>query len=239
MAVCKDRGAALLEAELEDVGLGERVRGSLLAQAVFLSLMDGQQARVDLRPFGSRVLAFNHLEELPECDLLFPVRSNPFSRQTLPDANVELALLFGGYVCVVQEIVGIGVEHAVGEDCRGQTHLPAQQRLQTAGRPGVAGCLVDVLGTYGRIEAACFTGHLLADGRKTVVQQQSKVLVLEIECASAKALKSKGQPFPQSSPARVRAWRTTQIPFNALQELFQASFPGDLLGNGECPWKWR
>src|SRR5271165_1044454 len=78
----------------------------------------------------------------------------PPAAQALAEPLAEMKFLRSGQVRMVEIIVAIGVEEAVGQDRWSEFHWLAEQRLQAARGPRIAAGLESVGHAEGRVETA-------------------------------------------------------------------------------------
>ncbi|OGD09328.1 MAG: hypothetical protein A2Y86_09015 [Candidatus Aminicenantes bacterium RBG_13_62_12] len=115
VAVGEDGRSALFQADGQDV-LGSRGgRHALLEEALDLGVVDRQQGLINAGEIGPRIAAFDELDEVAE--LLLPRRVRALLRAFEPGLELgDKGELFGfGCPRVVEHVIQIGVDHAVGE----------------------------------------------------------------------------------------------------------------------------
>ena len=92
-------------------------------------------------------------------------------------------------------------------------HALAQQRLETAGSPGIAAGREDVRDAYGRIEASGLPRQIRADGRKPASEQQGEMAIVQVQTGLGKLPKSFGEAFPRQ-PTRMASMDDVRTMFD-------------------------
>ena len=236
VSIRQDRGATFREDERQHVS---RFAGTVQAEAVFLRPMNCQQALQDLGPPGTGVVLLDHLDEPPDGALAFIGRGRSLPGQPPAEAGAETELVPGRNGCVVQVVVGVGIEHAVGEDGRRQAHPPAQQHLQAASGPGVAAGLQDVGGAHPRIETPGLARQAGPDGRKPAGQQHLQVPILQPQGRPPELGEGGGDPLVSGRAFRPRARQSLQLSLHPAEEPLELAFRGGLLGGRKSAAKNR
>jgi hypothetical protein len=142
-----------------------------LGDTLLLRLMDGEETIEYLRVTLARVLVFDELDQFPDGMLTRVVGGRHLTAQTLAEAFTELEFVVGGQVWVVEIVVAVGIEEAVGEQGRSEFHRLAEKGLQAAGGPGIAAGLNGVGHAEGGVKAARIPRELSADGQKFVGEE--------------------------------------------------------------------
>ena len=201
--------------------------------------MNGRQALEDVRVLDAWILPFDHADKPPDGFLAVVRRGDGLTGQTTPEPAAETDFRIARDGRIVQVVVRVRVEHAVREDRGRQPHLPPQQHLKGARRPGVAAGLENIRSCDGGIEAPRLARQGGADGRKPLAQQQIDMAVLEFEAARGEALKGGRNPAVSGCPLRPGARQAAHLGPQAFQKLQQGSLSFLLLVLGVGPFERR
>ncbi len=143
--------------------------------------MNGEKALEDLRIGGAVVLVLDHRDQAPDRLLVGIARGDRLAAEPPLEAVVEGALGFLGDRGVVEEVVGRGVEQAVGEDRRGEPHREAEHHLGARHRPDVSTGLGDVFAAHRGVEPSCLPGELPRRLREAALEERVQVPIFEVE----------------------------------------------------------
>ena len=151
-----------------------------LREASLLRLMDGEKTFKHLGIICAGILVFNELNHCPYSGFTRVVCGEVLAAQTPAEAFTEVELLGCGQARVVEIIVAVGIEEAVGEDGGGELDGEIEKRLEAARRPGIAAGLNCVGYREGGIEGARPAGKL-SSGREEMAGKQIERGVIEIK----------------------------------------------------------
>jgi len=154
------------------------------------------------------------------------------SRQAGAEARIEGQLVSRGDRRIVEVIVAVGIEHAVGEDRRRDTHGDAQQQLQEVSRPDVAAGLIDVLARDHGIEAVGHPGKLSRRFEKPAVQERVQCALVSLHCFPYDIPQGQTDAHPHGPLLRFGLRRAFQFGGHCCKEVVQMPFVGSLRAAG-------
>lgn len=230
--------AAFGATDAEELGWTEGKGGVELNDAGGLGMVNGKERLVNGGIERAGKLIFDDPDELPDEGFAEVADEEHVAGETAAEAVGEL-LLFGprgrGLVDVV---VAVGVEEAVGEDAGAERDFCAEEGLESAGSPGIAAGLSDVvLGERG-VEAPGPGGELGADGEELGGEALDGGLA-QVEGFGSEAGKRADKAGFENVriDAAGRAGDALHVPESAVVGgLAAALLAGDVAGLGSTPW---
>ena len=169
--VGEDGSAALGAGDAEQRGFVERAALAELEDALLLCGVNGEQRSVDVGVIRAGKLLLNEGDHVPGAGLVMAGGRERVALEAQAEAVIEAELVVAGDGALVEVVIGVGVKQAVSKDGGREGHGRAEQRLKTAGGPGVAAGLDDACVGEGGIEAMGPAGELCADGKEAVSEQ--------------------------------------------------------------------
>lgn len=179
----------------------------MLAKALHLPPVDGLEAPEDRGEAAARELAFDLLDQ--PIDGVLPVVVESMGRDRLPgEAPAEVAAepLLGrrGDPGVVEVVVGVGIEHAVGERGGRERHREPEEHLNAVDDPGVAQRLADLLQLHVGIEGAGLAHEFLAGGEEVVGEEEVPVAAGPAEAFLSEVADRLPRRLPPGEALRLR-----------------------------------
>src|ERR1700677_226537 len=130
--------------------------------------MNGNKRVEDLRMSCARILIFDHLNHCPDGSFMRIVWCEIVAAKATTEALAEAEFIRSRQRGMVEVVIAVRVEEAVGQDGGGEFHWLAEQRLQAAAGPCVAAGLDDFGIAESRVKAARPARKLGAHGQKFV-----------------------------------------------------------------------
>ncbi len=156
-------------------------------------------------------------------------RADGVSFQAPAEAAAEADLVLASDLRVIQVVVAVRVQHAVGEDRRRHLHRTAEENLQSAGGPGVAAGLQDVGHAHRGVKPPRLAGQCGPDSRESAAEQQFQVPVLHPKPGLGEADKGAGEALAHAIAVAPGARQPLNFGFHTAQEPRQLLLAGSLL----------
>lgn len=183
---------------------------------MFLVAVNGKKRIVDLRNAHAGILIFNELNHGPDSGFMRIAGGQALAAEALAEAFAEAEFVRGGQIRMVEMVVCVGIEEAIGEDGGRELHGPAEQGLESTGGPRIAAGLDGVFHGEGRIEAAGPASELCANG-KEAVGEQIYSFAFKAKSGSCEAGKERNDSLLHEMPLGWRARGATSLLLDSAQ----------------------
>src|SRR5580658_8815077 len=200
--------------------------------------MNGEKRVEDLRIIGARVLVFDHLNHAPDGGFMGIAGLKSMAVEAPAKAFAEAEFIRCGQGGMVEVVVAVGVEKAVGEDGGSELHGLAEQRLQAAAGPRIAAGLDNFGVAESRIKAARPARKLGAHGQE-FVGDEFCFFSIEAERNGGEVREERNDALPDSEALRWCARTSPGLAPDGTQALVVSLFVLPLLLWGVADRRWK